>query len=138
MRTTQAISALVLVFCGKGGVGKTTKATSTGVWLASTGKRVCIIDTDRGHSVPRALGLKKGSVPKNALHNVGGSLDIVVIDQSTFINVVDAKEKGGIGMENYLKQFPQDKGLIAWADILNGFFGAPTDTTAVDKFITLV
>ncbi len=137
-RSTSAVSALTMAFCGKGGVGKTTTATATALWLASQGKRVCLLDTDRGHSVPRALGLNKADIPVNTLCNTAVNLDIVVIDATKFVNVVEATQNLGWGMDQYLAQFPDDKGLIAWADILNGFFGAPTDIVTLEKFVVLV
>lgn len=138
MSVNSANRVRTAAFCGKGGVGKTTKATATALWLASQGKRVCLLDTDRGHSVPRALGLDKASIPVNTLCKVGENLDVVVIDGTKFVSVRTAKEEHGWTISQYLDQFPGDKGLIAWADMLNAFFGAPTDIATVEKFIVLV
>ena len=40
----------LLLFGGKGGVGKTTMAAATAVWLADSGFRTLIISSDPAHS----------------------------------------------------------------------------------------
>ncbi|HEX2089855.1 MAG TPA: ArsA family ATPase, partial [Actinomycetota bacterium] len=41
----------ILLFTGKGGVGKTTVAASTAVRAAMSGKRTIVISTDPAHSL---------------------------------------------------------------------------------------
>ncbi len=48
----------VIVFGGKGGVGKTTTSSSVAVSLASKGNKVAIVSTDPAHSLGDALGEK--------------------------------------------------------------------------------
>lgn len=48
----------VVVFGGKGGVGKTTTSSATAVKLARRGHKVAIVSTDPAHSLGDALGVK--------------------------------------------------------------------------------
>jgi arsenite-transporting ATPase len=53
----------VLLFTGKGGVGKTTAAAATGALAASQGVKTLVISTDPAHSLADALGVPLGSEP---------------------------------------------------------------------------
>lgn len=50
------------IFCGTGGVGKTTLATSRALFLAATGKRVLLITIDPARRLKDLLGLKEDAV----------------------------------------------------------------------------
>ena len=50
----------LILFGGKGGVGKTTCATSTGLYLAKVGNKVLVISTDPAHSLSDSLGQQIG------------------------------------------------------------------------------
>ena len=41
----------ILIYTGKGGVGKTTIATATAFFLANSGKKVILLSTDQAHSL---------------------------------------------------------------------------------------
>jgi arsenite-transporting ATPase len=47
----------VLLFTGKGGVGKTTLAAATAARLAATGRKTLVVSTDPAHSLTDALGV---------------------------------------------------------------------------------
>jgi arsenite/tail-anchored protein-transporting ATPase len=47
----------VLLFTGKGGVGKTTLAAATAAHLAATGRKTLVVSTDPAHSLGDALGV---------------------------------------------------------------------------------
>ena len=47
----------VLLFTGKGGVGKTTLAAATAARLAETGRKTLVVSTDPAHSLGDALGV---------------------------------------------------------------------------------
>ncbi|HEX5403018.1 MAG TPA: ArsA family ATPase [Pseudonocardiaceae bacterium] len=47
----------VLLFTGKGGVGKTTLAAATAARLAATGRKTLVVSTDPAHSLGDALGV---------------------------------------------------------------------------------
>ena len=55
--------ARLLLFGGKGGVGKTTTSTSTAVGLADSGLKVLLVSSDPAHSTSDSLGVHLGPEP---------------------------------------------------------------------------
>lgn len=55
--------ARLLLFGGKGGVGKTTTSTSTAVGLADSGLKVLLVSSDPAHSTSDSLGVQLGPEP---------------------------------------------------------------------------
>lgn len=66
----------VLLYTGKGGVGKTTVAASTALRLAADGHRVLALSTDAAHSLGDSFAVQLGSEPVA----VAERLDAVEID----------------------------------------------------------
>ena len=62
MTTTDA-AVRVLLFTGKGGVGKTTVAAATAVRCAASGQRTLIVSTDPAHSLGDVFDLPLGDAP---------------------------------------------------------------------------
>ncbi|SES84200.1 ArsA family ATPase [Nonomuraea wenchangensis] len=61
----------VLLFTGKGGVGKTTAAAATATLAASKGMKTLVVSTDTAHSLADALAVEPGEVaPGLHLHQV--------------------------------------------------------------------
>ncbi|MEU6797842.1 ArsA family ATPase [Nonomuraea wenchangensis] len=61
----------VLLFTGKGGVGKTTAAAATATLAASRGMKTLVVSTDTAHSLADALAVEPGEVaPGLHLHQV--------------------------------------------------------------------
>ncbi|MDB5259003.1 MAG: arsenite efflux ATP-binding protein ArsA [Candidatus Taylorbacteria bacterium] len=127
---------ITIMKCGKGGVGKTTVAVSTALYYAGQGYRTAVIDYDGGHSVTKTLGLTGGVRPNHICHAYP-KLDVIVVESLSFTSIVQAKEKR-LELKEYLAQFPEDFGLVPLVDMVNGFFGIPTDIPALQKFLTLV
>lgn len=57
------MSARVLLFTGKGGVGKTTVAAATATLAARRGLKTLVVSTDTAHSLADALGVDPGEEP---------------------------------------------------------------------------
>ena len=55
--------ARLLLFGGKGGVGKTTTSTATAVGLADAGMKVLLVSSDPAHSTSDSLGVQLSSSP---------------------------------------------------------------------------
>lgn len=53
----------VVLFAGKGGVGKTTLATAAAASLAASGRKALVVSTDPAHSLADALDVTLGSDP---------------------------------------------------------------------------
>lgn len=77
----------ILLFTGKGGVGKTTLAAATAATLADHGRRTLVVSTDPAHSLGDAYGVPLGAQPRE----VERRLDAVQIDSR---NLVDAAWEG--------------------------------------------
>ena len=52
------LSLDMIMFGGKGGVGKTTCAASSAIWAAENGRNTLVISTDPAHSLGDSLGLE--------------------------------------------------------------------------------
>ena len=62
----------ILLFTGKGGVGKTTTAAATALRCADAGKRTLVMSTDPAHSLADAFGMPLGSLPTAISDNLSG------------------------------------------------------------------
>jgi arsenite-transporting ATPase len=62
----------VLLFTGKGGVGKTTSAAATAVLAARRGVRTLVLSTDPAHSLGDALGVPLGPEPTEVEPGLSG------------------------------------------------------------------
>lgn len=60
----------IILFTGKGGVGKTTTAAATALKSAQQGKKTLIISTDPAHSLSDALNQKLNPEPTEILENL--------------------------------------------------------------------
>src|SRR2546428_13622268 len=66
----------VLLFTGKGGVGKTTIAAATAVRAAMAGRRTLIMSTDPAHSLADSFDLDLGSSGRGGAPNLwAGQID---------------------------------------------------------------
>lgn len=60
----------IILYLGKGGVGKTTVSASTATAIARSGKRVLIMSTDVAHSLADALGVELSPTPVEVEKNL--------------------------------------------------------------------
>ena len=60
----------IILFTGKGGVGKTTSAAGTATLAARRGQRTLVLSTDAAHSLADAFGVPIGSEPTEVADNL--------------------------------------------------------------------
>ena len=59
----------ILFFGGKGGVGKTTVASSFALWAAEQGHRTLLVSTDPAHSTGDILQAELGAEPQQVIED---------------------------------------------------------------------
>src|SRR2546428_6024157 len=62
----------IIVYTGKGGVGKTSVAAATGLLCAERGHRTIVISTDIAHSLADSFEIPLGSEPVRVAENLWG------------------------------------------------------------------
>ncbi len=78
----------IILFTGKGGVGKTTIAAATAMKIAKSGKKTLIISTDPAHSLADAINQKIGPEPSLISENLyGQELDVYYSMQKYWKNL---------------------------------------------------
>ena len=77
----------ILIYTGKGGVGKTSIAAATAVNIALSGKRVLVMSTDQAHSLADSLDMELGFEPTTVFEG----LQALEIDP-----VAKVQRRGGI------------------------------------------
>lgn len=91
----------LILYLGKGGVGKTTTAAATAVRAAELGHRTLVVSTDVAHSLADALDLPLGSQPTPLAPNLWGQE----------INVLDEVRRHWGRMQSYLQNVLRRKGV---------------------------
>lgn len=71
----------IILYTGKGGVGKTSIAAATAARLASEGRRVLIASTDQAHSLGDSLCMRLGGEPTTVAPNLD-AMEIDVVGES--------------------------------------------------------
>ncbi len=66
----------IILFTGKGGVGKSTNACATAALTAATGKKTLLVSSDLAHNLSDIFDVKDGSSKKR----ISGNLDILEVD----------------------------------------------------------
>lgn len=89
----------ILIYTGKGGVGKTSIATATALFLANTGKRVILMSTDQAHSLGDVLDTKLDG----QINQISQNLDVLEIDS------IEESQKAWSNLQDYLKQIINSK-----------------------------
>ncbi len=119
----------LVLYTGKGGVGKTTTAAATAAFAASLGRRVLVASADAAHSLGDVLGERLGSEPRTLAPN----LDAVEVDARA------ETERHWGSIRDYLAQLFRHQGIEdVVADELALLPGAEELTTllAVEAFAT--
>lgn len=122
--------------CGKGGAGKTVAACALALDSARKKQRTMLIDFDGGHATHVTLGVTANAAP-NTLVEIEPNLSVVVVDNTPFTSARTWKDTKPT-FDGYFDQFPSDFGIVALADMVEDFFGVPTDVTGLQKFAVLV
>ncbi len=66
----------IILFTGKGGVGKSTNACATAALTAATGRKTLLVSSDLAHNLSDIFDVKDGSSKKQ----ISGNLDILEVD----------------------------------------------------------
>lgn len=129
----------ITIFTGKGGVGKSTAAAAYAMAQART-REVLLVDYDGGHSLAEVLALESNGLAINLVNCMkfaGLDLNLAIVDDYAFKPIAQTKQQGE-SVQDYLKQFVGDYGLLAFLDMIATFFGAPTDISTVSKFLSII
>lgn len=100
----------IVLYTGKGGVGKTSVAAATAVKVAGEGKKVLIISTDQAHSLGDSFGIELSNEPMEVAKNLWAlEIDSIVEGERAWGNMKEymkqfltAKAEGGIETEELL------------------------------------
>lgn len=129
----------IIIYTGKGGVGKTTMAAATACKIAGSGKRVLIMSTDQAHSLGDAFDRKIGrDVAEITEHLDALEVDTVYESERSWGNIKDYFKqlltlKGGSGIEvEELLVFPGLEELFSMFKILEMYESGRYDTIIVD------
>jgi arsenite/tail-anchored protein-transporting ATPase len=76
----------VLLFTGKGGVGKTTLAAATAARLAAAGRKALVVSTDPAHSLGDAFGVPLTGEPADIGGEAAGGLFAAQIDTRALVD----------------------------------------------------
>ena len=84
----------ILLYTGKGGVGKTSIAAATACKIAESGKRVLIMSTDQAHSLGDSFDRKLGNEPLEITeHLYAMEIDAVAESEHAWGNIKDYLKK---------------------------------------------
>ena len=89
----------ILIYTGKGGVGKTSIAAATALFLANSEKKVMLISTDQAHSLGDIFNKKIN----NETSQISQNLDVIEIDTT------EESKKIWKNLHDYLKQIISTK-----------------------------
>ncbi|MBI5117107.1 ArsA family ATPase [Candidatus Poribacteria bacterium] len=91
----------IILYTGKGGVGKTTVSAATAVRCAELGKKTVVMSTDPAHSLADSLDCKIGAKPKKISDNL----------TAEEINVNEELKKNWGRIQKYVTKFLKSRGF---------------------------
>src|SRR6266699_1120464 len=94
-------SMRIILYLGKGGVGKTTISAATAVRSAALGKRTLVVSTDLAHSLADCLNTPLTSEPKQLAANLWAQE----------VNVLDEMRQGWGRLQEKMSQLLRKRGL---------------------------
>ncbi len=129
----------IILYTGKGGVGKTSVAAATACLIASKGKKVLIMSTDQAHSLGDSFDVKLGKDPiKVATNLYAMEIDTVFESEKSWGHLKGYMKEmltmngdGGIEVEELLV-FPGMEELFAMFKILEVYEKGDYDVLIVD------
>lgn len=84
----------IILYTGKGGVGKTSIAAATACKIAGEGKRVLVVSTDQAHSLGDSFDIKLSDDPLKISNNLYAmEIDSVLENENAWGNIKDYIEK---------------------------------------------
>lgn len=129
----------IIIYTGKGGVGKTSMAAATAVKIAKDGKKVLVMSTDQAHSLGDSFDRKVGKEPVEIAQNLYAvEIDTVYESEKSWGNLKDYVKqllttRGGGGIEaEELLVFPGLEELFSMFRILDEYESGVYDTIIVD------
>lgn len=129
----------IILYTGKGGVGKTSIAASTALQLADQGKKVIVMSTDQAHSLSDSLDKELSFEPTFVCEGLD-AMEIDVVSESEkawgemrgyMKELITSRAEGGIEVEELLV-FPGLEELFALLKILDIYESGIYDTIIVD------
>lgn len=129
----------IILYTGKGGVGKTSVAAASACQIAATGKKVLIMSTDQAHSLGDSFDVTLGREPKQvADHLFAMEIDTVYESEKSWGKLKDYIKRlltirGGESIEvEELLVFPGLEELFSMFRILDVFEQGEYDVLIVD------
>ncbi|SEQ67842.1 arsenite efflux ATP-binding protein ArsA [Lentzea xinjiangensis] len=135
----------VLLFTGKGGVGKTTLAAATAASLAAHGRKALVVSTDPAHSLGDALDVRLGASPSevDTPGTAVGGLFACQIDPRGLVDEAWGELRGhlrtvlaGAGVDELdaeeLTVLPGVEELLALAEVRRLAVSGPWEAVVVD------
>ncbi|MET8760414.1 ArsA family ATPase [Lentzea sp. NPDC004782] len=131
----------VLLFTGKGGVGKTTLAAATAASLAANGRKALVVSTDPAHSLGDALDVRLGATPSEV--DTADGLFACQIDPRGLVDEAWGELRGhlrtvlaGAGVDELdaeeLTVLPGVEDLLALAEVRRLASSGPWEVVVVD------
>lgn len=133
------VALRIVLFTGKGGVGKTTLAAATAARLARAGGKALVISTDPAHSLGDALGVELGARPTEVAPGLyGAHLDSRALVEGSW-NELRAHLRtvlAGAGVDELvadeLTVLPGVEDLLALAEVRRAAGSGPWESVIVD------